>query len=108
MIPGRDLQLLMMRYSDFQAKNLGKDGCDCCTNLKKKVIEFQRGEKLMKKKEIISLATAQREKEIQKPRIRDFGEMCMDSYLSMKSEKVSRFSGVGLQNALGEYRKLVF
>lgn len=86
---------------------LGKDGCDCCTRLKKKVIEFQRGEKLMKKKEIISMATAQRRAEVQKPKIRDFGQMCVDSYLDMKSDKVARFTGGGLQAALGQYRKLV-
>ena len=53
------------------------------------------------------MATAQRRAEVQKPKIRDFGQMCVDTYLDMKSEKVARFTGGGLQAALGQYRKLV-
>lgn len=107
----------MIQLSDDEDDTIGahlnaKNDCECCVNLKQKVIEHQRFKKLMKKKDIISIATNQRNEELKlQPKIPEFSFMCEKEYFNKKyDQKFIEKNGIfgksaGLTEALMNFRK---
>ena len=84
-----------------------KPDCDGCGHLKHKLIELQRDQKLMKKKQVISVATMQRDAEKIRKKVPIFGEMCRQALDDKRNYGDGFDNKQDLYDALVNYRKSV-